>query len=55
VVVTMGCGDKCPHIHGRRYVDWELPDPAGQPIERVREAREEIAQRVSELVAEFAG
>ena len=51
VVVTMGCGDQCPFIPGKRYIDWELADPAGQPIERVREIRDEIAHRVVDLVA----
>ncbi|HVX33437.1 MAG TPA: arsenate reductase ArsC [Solirubrobacterales bacterium] len=53
VVVTMGCGDECPYIPGRRYVDWDLPDPAGRPIEEVRATREEIDRRVRELVAEL--
>ena len=53
VVVTMGCGDKCPYIPGRRYVDWDLPDPKGQPIEVVRATRDEIAVRVEGLVAEL--
>jgi arsenate reductase len=53
VVVTMGCGDKCPFIPGRRYVDWELPDPAGQPIEVVREVRDEIERRIELLLAEL--
>jgi arsenate reductase (thioredoxin) len=53
VVVTMGCGDKCPYIPGRRYVDWDLPDPKGQPIEVVRATRDEIAVRVDQLVAEL--
>jgi arsenate reductase len=53
VVVTMGCGDKCPYIPGRRYVDWDLADPAGRPIEEVRATREEIDRRVRELVAEL--
>ena len=53
VVVTMGCGDKCPYIPGRRYVDWDLPDPKGQPVEAVRATREEIAGRVEALVAEL--
>ncbi|HUC01106.1 MAG TPA: arsenate reductase ArsC [Solirubrobacterales bacterium] len=53
VVVTMGCGDKCPYIPGRRYVDWDLPDPKGQPVEVVRATREDIAERVTELVAEL--
>jgi len=53
VVVTMGCGDKCPYIPGRRYVDWDLPDPKGRPIEEVRATRDEIAARVAALVAEL--
>jgi arsenate reductase len=53
VVVTMGCGDKCPYIPGRRYVDWDLPDPKGQPIEAVRATRDEIASRVAALVSEL--
>jgi arsenate reductase (thioredoxin) len=53
VVVTMGCGDECPYIPGRRYLDWDLPDPKGQPLEAVRATREEIAARVRALVAEL--
>jgi arsenate reductase len=53
VVVTMGCGDECPYIPGRRYIDWELDDPAGRPLDEVRATRDEIAQRVSGLVAEL--
>jgi len=53
VVVTMGCGDKCPYIPGKRYVDWELPDPKGQPVDAVRVTRGEIAGRVQKLVAEL--
>ncbi len=53
VVVTMGCGDECPYIPGRRYLDWDLPDPEGQPIEVVRATRDEIAARVQALVAEL--
>jgi arsenate reductase len=53
VVVTMGCGDKCPYIPGRRYIDWDLPDPSGRPIEEVRATREDIGRRVRELVAEL--
>jgi arsenate reductase len=53
VVVTMGCGDKCPYIPGRRYVDWDLPDPKGRPIEEVRATREEIERRVEELIVEL--
>jgi arsenate reductase len=53
VVVTMGCGDKCPYIPGRRYVDWDLPDPAGRPLAEVRAVRDEIDRRVHELLAEL--
>jgi arsenate reductase (thioredoxin) len=53
VVVTMGCGDECPYIPGRRYLDWDLPDPKGQPLDAVRATREEIAARVEALVAEL--
>jgi arsenate reductase len=53
IVVTMGCGDQCPHIPGKRYIDWDLSDPAGQPIERVRGIRDEIATRVAALAAEL--
>jgi arsenate reductase (thioredoxin) len=51
VVVTMGCGDECPYIPGKRYVDWELPDPKGQPLEQVRAIRDDIARRVRDLRA----
>jgi len=54
VVVTMGCGDECPYIPGKRYVDWDLPDPKGQPLGAVRETREEIARRVEKLVGELS-
>jgi arsenate reductase len=53
VVVTMGCGDECPYIPGRRYVDWDLPDPKGRPIEEVRATRDEIERRVGELITEL--
>ncbi len=53
VIVTMGCGDACPVYPGKRYVDWELPDPAGRPIEDVRPIRDEIAHRVDALMAEL--
>jgi arsenate reductase len=53
VVVTMGCGDECPYIPGKRYLDWDLEDPKGQPIETVRRTRDEIAARVRDLVAEL--
>ncbi|HEY3771788.1 MAG TPA: arsenate reductase ArsC [Solirubrobacteraceae bacterium] len=50
IVVTMGCGDECPFIPGKRYVDWDLPDPHGQPLQTVRQIRDEIAGRVTRLV-----
>jgi arsenate reductase len=53
VVVTMGCGDECPYIPGKRYVDWELQDPSGLPLEEVRAIRDEIAGRVEALVEEL--
>ncbi len=53
VVVTMGCGDECPYIPGKRYVDWDLQDPQKMPIEEVRELREDIARRVEALVLEL--
>lgn len=53
VVVTMGCGDECPYIPGKRYVDWDLADPKGQPLEAVRETRDEIDRRVRALVEEL--
>jgi arsenate reductase (thioredoxin) len=49
VVVTMGCGDACPVLPGKRYVDWELPDPAGKPLDEVRAIRDEIERRVANL------
>ena len=51
VVVTMGCGDTCPIYPGKRYEDWELRDPAGQPIESVRSVRDDIEGRVRQLIA----
>ena len=53
VVVTMGCGDSCPYIPGRRYIDWDLEDPKGQAVEAVRATRDDIASRVEQLVAEL--
>jgi arsenate reductase len=55
VVVTMGCGDECPYIPGRRYLDWDLPDPKGRPLDEVRATRDKIARRVDALVAELDG
>ena len=51
VVVTMGCGDECPYIPGKRYLDWDLPDPKGRPVAEVRRTREEIERCVIDLVA----
>lgn len=53
VVVTMGCGDACPLIPGKRYVDWELRDPKGRPIDEVRATRDDINRRVQQLLAEL--
>jgi arsenate reductase (thioredoxin) len=53
VVVTMGCGDECPFIPGKHYVDWDLEDPAGRPVADVRRIRDEIARRVDALLAEL--
>jgi arsenate reductase (thioredoxin) len=51
VIVTMGCGDSCPVFPGKRYEDWQLTDPAGQPIETVRAVRDEVRSRVEKLLA----
>jgi arsenate reductase len=53
VIVTMGCGDACPVFPGKRYEDWELTDPAGQPIEIVREVRDEIRVRIEKLLTDL--
>lgn len=53
VVVTMGCGDECPYIPGKRYIEWDLEDPAGLPINQVRAIRDDIARRVDELIDEL--
>ena len=55
VIVTMGCGDACPVYPGKRYLDWELDDPAGRPVEEVRAIRDEIDQRVRSLADELLG
>ena len=55
VIVTMGCGDECPYVPGKRYLDWDLPDPAGRPLEEVRAIREDIAERVAGLRDELDG
>jgi len=53
VVVTMGCGDECPYIPGKRYIDWDIPDPKGRPLDEVRAIRDDIARRVAALVDEL--
>ena len=53
IVVTMGCGDQCPFIPGKRYVDWDLADPKGRPLAEVRATRDEIARRVQQLLPEL--
>ena len=55
VVVTMGCGDTCPYYPGKRYVDWDLPDPAGLPVDSVRPIVDEIDRRVRGLLANLVG
>jgi len=49
LIITMGCGDSCPYVPGKRYIDWDLTDPAGLPLDEVREIRDEIAQRTADL------
>jgi arsenate reductase (thioredoxin) len=53
IVITMGCGDTCPVYPGRRYLDWDLPDPAGLPLDQVRPIRDQIHERVRALLAEI--
>ena len=53
VVITMGCGDACPVLPGKRYLDWQLPDPAGKGVDAVRPIRDEIDRRVRQLIAEL--
>jgi arsenate reductase (thioredoxin) len=55
VVITMGCGDTCPFYPGKRYLDWDLEDPAGKPLDTVRRIRDEIDGRVEGLLAELTG
>ena len=54
VVVTMGCGDECPYVPGKRYIDWDLQDPKGLPLDEVRAIRDDIARRVQALADELA-
>lgn len=53
LIVTMGCGDECPVVPGKRYIDWNLLDPADQPVSTVREIRSEINRRVRDLIAQL--
>ncbi len=53
IVITMGCGDQCPYVPGKRYIDWDLQDPKGQPLENVRAIRDDIARRVHELLTQL--
>jgi arsenate reductase (thioredoxin) len=53
VVVTMGCGDACPYIPGKRYLDWDLPDPKDRPVDDVRATRDDIARRIAALIDEL--
>jgi arsenate reductase len=53
VLVTMGCGDTCPYFPGKRYIDWDLPDPKGRPVDEARKTRDEIAHLVEELAVEL--
>ena len=55
VVISMGCGDACPVFPGKRYLDWDLQDPKGRPVDEVRATRDEIERRVTALVAELDG
>jgi arsenate reductase len=55
IVVTMGCGDECPYIPGKRYIEWNLPDPKGRPLDEVRAIRDDIARRINSLLADKAG
>ncbi len=53
LIVTMGCGDECPYIPGKRYLDWDLPDPKGRPLAEVQATRDDIARRVQRLVTDL--
>lgn len=52
IVVTMGCGDECPYIPGKRHIEWDLPDPKGRPLDEVRAIRDDIASRIDSLLAD---
>lgn len=53
IVITMGCGDQCPFIPGKRYLDWDLPDPKDRPLDEVRATRDELQTRVTALITEL--
>jgi arsenate reductase len=53
IVITMGCGDQCPYIPGKRYLDWDLPDPKNRPVDEVRTIRNDISERVHTLLTEL--
>ncbi len=53
ILITMGCGDQCPYVPGKRYIDWNLPDPKGRPLDEVRAIRDDIARRVDRLATEL--
>ena len=53
VIITMGCGDACPLFPGKRYLDWQLPDPAGQGVDAVRPIRDDIEARIKDLIGEL--
>jgi hypothetical protein len=53
VIVTMGCGDSCPIFPGKRYLDWEVGDPAGLPVEQIRPIREDLGERVRGIMTEL--
>ena len=53
VIVTMGCGDRCPYVPSKRYIEWDLPDPKGRPLAEVRATREEIERRIGALIDEL--
>jgi arsenate reductase len=53
IIITIGCGDQCPVIPGKRYIDWELPDPKDRPLNEVRATRDDIANRVNALITEL--
>ena len=55
VIVTMGCGDACPYVPGKQYIDWDLPDPKGRPIAEVRATRDAISRRVTALIDQLSG